>query len=50
LAASLKGAKSYDLALIPVRAMFIVGTLAWLRVDATEEIIPWQHWKMLFLR
>jgi hypothetical protein len=31
---------SYDLALIPVGLMLIVATLAWLRVDATEEIIP----------
>ena len=31
---------SYDLALIPVSLMLVVGALAWLRVDATEEIIP----------
>jgi MFS family permease len=31
---------SYDLALMPVGLMFMVATLAWLRVDATEEIIP----------
>ena len=30
---------SYDLALIPVGLMLMVGALAWLRVDATEEII-----------
>jgi hypothetical protein len=31
---------SYDLALIPVALMLMIGALAWLRVDATEEIIP----------
>ena len=31
---------SYDLALMPVGLMLIVATLAWFRVDATEEIIP----------
>ena len=31
---------SYDLALMPVGLMLMVATLAWLRVDATEEIIP----------
>ena len=31
---------SYDLALIPVGSMLMVAALAWLRVDATEEIIP----------
>ncbi len=31
---------SYDLALIPVGLMLVLATLAWLRVDATEEIIP----------
>ena len=31
---------SYDLALIPVSLMLVVAALAWLRVDATEEIIP----------
>ena len=31
---------SYDLALIPVALMLAIGALAWLRVDATEEIIP----------
>ena len=31
---------SYDLALIPVSLMLVAGALAWLRVDATEEIIP----------
>ena len=31
---------SYDLALMPVGLMLMVATLAWLRVDATEVIIP----------
>ena len=31
---------SYDLALIPVALMLMIGALAWLRVDATEEVIP----------
>jgi ACS family glucarate transporter-like MFS transporter len=31
---------SYDLALIPVALMLTVAALAWLRVDATEELIP----------
>ena len=31
---------SYDLALIPVALMLMTGALAWLRVDATEEVIP----------
>ena len=31
---------SYDLALIPVALMLMIGALAWLRVDATEDIIP----------
>ena len=31
---------SYDLALIPVALMLMVAALAWLRVDATEAIIP----------
>ena len=31
---------SYDLALVPVALMFAVAALAWLRVDATEELIP----------
>jgi hypothetical protein len=31
---------SYDLALIPVSLMLLVGALAWLSVDAREEIIP----------
>ena len=33
---------SYDLALIPVALMLMVAALAWLRVDATEAIIPEQ--------
>ena len=31
---------SYDLALIPVAMMLTIAALAWLRVDATEELIP----------
>ncbi len=31
---------SYDLALIPVALMLTMAALAWLRVDATEELIP----------
>jgi ACS family glucarate transporter-like MFS transporter len=31
---------SYDLALIPVACMLAVAALAWLRIDATEELIP----------
>jgi MFS family permease len=31
---------SYDRALIPVAVMFALAALAWLRVDATEELIP----------
>jgi ACS family glucarate transporter-like MFS transporter len=31
---------SYDLALIPVALALAIGTLAWLRIDATEELIP----------
>jgi sugar phosphate permease len=31
---------SHDLALIPVALMLAIGALAWLRVDATEELIP----------
>jgi MFS family permease len=31
---------SYDLALIPVALMLTIAALAWLRVDATEELIP----------
>jgi MFS family permease len=31
---------SYDLALIPVALSLAIGTLAWLRIDATEELIP----------
>jgi ACS family glucarate transporter-like MFS transporter len=34
---------SYDLALIPVAATLAFGALAWLRVDATEEVIPDTH-------
>lgn len=33
---------SYDLALIPVVVLLTVGVLAWLRLDATEEVIPEQ--------
>jgi MFS transporter, ACS family, glucarate transporter len=31
---------SYDLALIPLAAMLAIGALAWLKIDATEELIP----------
>jgi MFS family permease len=31
---------SYDLALIPVALMLTVSALLWLRIDATEELIP----------
>jgi MFS transporter, ACS family, glucarate transporter len=31
---------SYDLALIPVALMLTVAALGWLRIDATEELIP----------
>jgi len=31
---------SYDLALIPVALMLTIAALSWLRVDATEELIP----------
>jgi MFS family permease len=31
---------SYDLALIPVALMLSIGAILWLRIDATEELIP----------
>jgi len=31
---------SYDLALLPVVGVLALGTLAWLRVDASEHVIP----------
>ena len=31
---------SYDLALIPVVVLLAIGAFVWLRVDATEELIP----------
>jgi predicted MFS family arabinose efflux permease len=31
---------SYDLALIPAASMLAVGVLLWLRIDATEQLIP----------
>lgn len=31
---------SYDLALIPIAVMLGIGALAWLKIDATEELIP----------
>jgi MFS family permease len=31
---------SYDLALIPVAGMLAIAALAWLRIDATEVLIP----------
>ena len=34
---------SYDLALIPVACMLAIAALAWLRIDATEVLIPEGH-------
>jgi MFS family permease len=34
---------SYDLALIPVACLLAVAALTWLRIDATEELIPEEH-------
>jgi ACS family glucarate transporter-like MFS transporter len=34
---------SYDLALIPIAVMLGIGALAWLKIDATEELIPETH-------
>ncbi len=34
---------SYDLALIPVACTLAVAALAWLRIDATELLIPEEH-------
>jgi MFS family permease len=34
---------SYDLALIPIAVMLAIGALAWLKIDATEELIPEAH-------
>jgi ACS family glucarate transporter-like MFS transporter len=31
---------SYDLALAPLALMLMIAVLAWLRIDATEELIP----------
>jgi len=31
---------SYDLALIPIAVILGIGALAWLKIDATEELIP----------
>jgi hypothetical protein len=31
---------SYDLALIPVALMLTISAILWLRIDATEELIP----------
>jgi hypothetical protein len=31
---------SYDLALIPIVGALAIGALAWLRIDATEELLP----------
>src|SRR5262249_21083003 len=31
---------SYDLALIPVALLLAIGALLWLRIDATEVLIP----------
>ena len=38
---------SYDLALIPVAFMLAIGTLLWLRIDATEELIPHEQFGTL---
>lgn len=34
---------SYDLALIPIAGMLAIAALAWLRIDATELLIPDEH-------
>ena len=34
---------SYDLALIPVACTLVVAAFAWLRIDATEVLIPEEH-------
>lgn len=34
---------SYDLALIPVALLLTIAALTWLRIDATEELIPEEH-------
>jgi ACS family glucarate transporter-like MFS transporter len=34
---------SYDLALIPIACMLAIATVAWLRIDATEELMPEDH-------
>ena len=34
---------SYDLALIPIAGLLAVAALAWLRIDATEILIPEGH-------
>ena len=31
---------SYDLALIPIVGALAIGSVSWLRIDATEELIP----------
>ena len=32
--------KSYDLPLIPISGILIIGALLWLKIDATRELIP----------
>ena len=34
---------SYDLALIPIAVTLAIGAVAWLKIDATEELIPEIH-------
>jgi MFS family permease len=34
---------SYDLALIPIACTLAIAAIAWLRIDATEELIPEGH-------
>src|SRR5258705_11374894 len=36
---------SYDLALIPIACMLATAALAWLRIDATEVLIPEEHYE-----
>jgi len=38
---------SYDLALIPVACALAVAALAWIRIDATEELIPEGHGELI---
>ena len=38
---------SYDLALIPVGGMLMIAGLAWLRIDATEVLLPEEHGELV---